>query len=378
MDKQKLIGTPVDMAPWGYTWRRDREIQERAEAAFIPHRLKRQETIYRTHKQVLGPEQTKAICYANQPDMLEDFLPAPEHPLLTGLLWVGGVNDYCVELIWPEGSALPEETAVDVRTYPTAWGWFGWTVDRRMERESVSKDGLIWSYPCPKGLMIDYCYNSRVKAQTEMIAVFAPEGCPIPQIRITGGSLGSWKEMSFTVEWGFTEATPAFTGDFETHVAYADAPVIEGNRAKFTCLYSDVSRYGLDSRITIVTDRRECIGATVLLRDLAKGPICVPEVGLIFCPDTVEMTVEEYLVQQKAQGKKTLREKIAEHPEAHDWEELVKKVRLWRCPDGTTIRDFPEAPAPAVVLHVPDKRWETMYDLAVQQLRGRHMGLPCG
>ncbi len=368
-----LVGTPVDLAPWSYLWRRDRDRQSTPEAYFIPHRLKRQDEVYRTHLKTLGRETAKAICYANQPDMLEEFPPAPAHPLLTGLLWVGGVNDYRVELIWPQNSLPPDPATLDVRTYPTAWGWFGWTVDRVMTRLDSASTSHVWCYAPPADLMIDYSYNARVKAQTEMIAVFAPEGTPIPELRVTGDSLGTWQALTFTIEWGFDDRLPDWQGDYEGHVALIAPPTIEGKRATFTCLYSPISRYGLDSRITIVTDRERGLGATVLLRDLAKGPICVPEAGLFFCPAGTELCAMQYIQQQKSDGRQTIRARVAAHPEAHDWEEVLKKVRLWQCPAGTDIPPFPASPAPAVTLRVPDSRWQTMYELAVEQLRGPHM-----
>lgn len=365
-----LVGTPVDMAPFGYLWRRDREIQEQPEAYFIPHRLKRIDTCYRTAKADLGEERLKPWCYV-QNDIMADFLPAPAHPLLTALLWVGGMTDYNVELVWEDG-ITPDLADIEVRTYPTAWGWFGWTVDKQLKRTEVK--GNTWIYPHLEGQTIDYSYNARVKAQTEMIAVFAPEGTPIPTIRMTGASLGCWKELTFTVQWGFIEGLPPYSG-YSTHVAHAAPPVIDeaARRATFTCVYTDVSRFGLDSRITIVTDAAQGLGATVLLRDLAQGPICVPEAGLFFTPDDQPMTAAEYIDARKNEGAKTIREKVSAHPEAHDWDELMRMVRLWRCPDGTELPPFPEAPKPAAGLHVPDKRFETMYELACEQLRGPHM-----
>ncbi len=368
-----LAGTPVDIETWGYLWRRDRTVQEKAEAYFIPHRLKRIDEIYRVHKKVLGEEQTKAICYSNQPDIMDDFLPEPEHPLLTGLLWTGGITDYTVELVWPEGCETPREEDVDVRTYPTVWGWFGWTVDRRMNRKSVSENGTSWSYAPPQGLMIDHSYNSRVRAQTEMIAVFAPEGAPVPKIRVTGDSIGKWKKMSFYVEWEDTGKFSRWNGDFETHVAFASCDGRAGGIAHFTCLYSDVSRFGLDSKFTVINDRGKCEGATVLLRDLAVGPIYVPEEGLYFRPDGCEQDLREFAAAARQNGLKSIRDRTGSHAEPASWEETIEKVRLWRCPDGTSVPDFPDSPAPAVCISVPDKRWQRMYELAVDQLRGHHM-----
>lgn len=367
------LGQKVDLAPWAYLWRRDRAVQEQPEAYFIPRRLKRQDEVYRTALDTLGPEM-RSICYT-QNDLMERQLPKPQGELLTGLLWVGGLTDYRVELVWQENAEIPKPEDIEVRTYPTAWGWFGWTNDRRMTRAAVSEDGRRWSFDPPAGLTMDYAYNQRVPAATEMVAVFAPEGCPVPELHVTGESLGTWKSLTFTVEWGFEKGLPPFTGMTEAHVALVSAPVFDeaAHKATYTCLYSDVSRFGNDSKFTCITDDKDKLGATVLLRELAEHPICVPEAGLFFCSAEQNMTAAEYLEQQKEAGSACVRDRVRAHEEETDWEKLLQKVRLWRCPDGTEIPPFPKAPVPSVDLQVPDKRWETMYRLAVDQLRGPHM-----
>ena len=278
---------------------------------------------------------------------------------------------------------IPSENDIEVRVYPSAWGWFGFSLDKKLIRTACSDSENagccgsknIWSYPNLPDDMMDYAYDERVKAATEIVAVFAPKGCPIPQLRITGDSLGTWKKLDFTVEWGFDEALPAFTGKTLTHMAYISEPLInpENKTARFTCLYSDVSRYGCDSKFTCITDEDDLLGATILLRDLAKGPICIPEAGLFFCPADTPMTAAEYISAQQEQHKKSVRQQVREHKEVSDWEELIRNARLWRCPDGTQLPPFPEAPAASVTLRVPDKRWEGMYEHAVEQLRGHHV-----
>jgi len=364
-----LPSTPVDLAPWGYLWRRDRVRQACPEADFIPHRLRRIDTCYRTAKADLGVDRLKPWCYVQQ-DIMADFPPPPAHPLLTALLWVGGLTDYTVELVWPD--SLPDPATVEVRAYPTAWGWFGWTIDHVMPLSAV--EGNRYLYHHDDTLTIDYAYNSRVKAQTEMIAVFAPEGTPVPTVRLVGDSLGCWESLTFTVEWGLDPSLPDYQAH-EAHVAIPSEPSFDpsGKRATFTCLYSPVSRYGTDSRFTVITDRQRHLGATVLLRELAEQPILVPEAGLFFTPASRPMTAKEYLAEQERSGKKSLRRRVAEHEEVTDWQTLLRRVRLWRCPDGTAVTPFPQAPAPAVLFDLPDKRWQTMYELAVEQLRGPHM-----
>ena len=44
----KLVGQPVDIAPWAYAWRADLAVQEKPEAYFIPRRLERMDKVYRT------------------------------------------------------------------------------------------------------------------------------------------------------------------------------------------------------------------------------------------------------------------------------------------------------------------------------------------
>ncbi|HOZ49989.1 MAG TPA: hypothetical protein PK468_25550, partial [Candidatus Hydrogenedentes bacterium] len=120
-----LIGQPVDLAPWAYAWRADAAVQEKPEAYFIPHRLERIDKVYRTAKAALPEAELKSIYY-DMPDLLATLPPAPASPLQAGLLWTGGVVDYRVELHWPAGDEpIPSPDAVEVRVYPTSYGWFG-------------------------------------------------------------------------------------------------------------------------------------------------------------------------------------------------------------------------------------------------------------
>ena len=35
---------------------------------------------------------------------------------------------------------------VEVRVYPTSYGWFGWTVDKVLRNPDVSEDRRMWTY----------------------------------------------------------------------------------------------------------------------------------------------------------------------------------------------------------------------------------------
>lgn len=97
----KLVGQPVDLAPWAYVWRADLTVQETPEAYFIPRRLQRMDNVYRTAFYEI-PEKLKSIHY-NIPDLVKPLLPKPKGQLVAGLLWTGGLTEYQVELVSPAG-----------------------------------------------------------------------------------------------------------------------------------------------------------------------------------------------------------------------------------------------------------------------------------
>ncbi len=374
---EDMIGKAVDIVPWAYLWRRGEQEQTKPEAEFIPRRLERIDTVYRTAMDELGPDQIKSIYY-NQPDMLKKFPASPEHPLLLGALWVGTLADYTVTLTWT-GSYVPDPVEVEVRTYPTAWGWFGWTVDQVMPVAKVSEDGRTWTYHCPKGQVMDHSYSTQVASATEMIAVFAPEGIDVPEIHITGNSLGKWKSMDVTVEWGLGEDVPAFTGEYDAVLAATKLVElnVEERYARFTLAYSGVCDTGSDSRLTMWTDQ-ENIGITVALNDLTEGPIYVPDSGICFYKTGSYASASACITEIEGKGLKDVLEIYREHAEPTDWQEVFDNVRRQSSGFGNgKVPAFPEASKAAIsstfTVDVPDDRWEDMYYIAIEQLLGPHM-----
>ncbi len=371
---EELIGKAVDIVPWAYLWKRGEEEQTKPEAEFIPRRLERIDTVYRTALEELGPNQIKSIYY-NQPDMLKEFPASPEHPLLLGALWVGTLSDYTVTLTWP-GGYVPDPVEVEVRTYPTAWGWFGWTVDQVLPVAKVSEDGRTWTYRCPKGQVMDHSYSTQVASATEMIAVFAPEGIDVPEIHITGNSLGKWRKLDVTVEWGLGENVPTFTGEYGTVLAAADLVELdlEKRYARFSVAYSSVCDTGSDSRLTMWTDQ-ENIGITIALDDLNKGPIYVPDSGICFYKTGSYASASECITKIEGKGLKDVLEIYREHAEPTDWQEVFDHVRRQSSGFGDgQVPAFPKvSKTSAFVVDVPDDRWEDMFYIAIKQLEGDHM-----
>ena len=203
---EPLVGQPVEIAPWAYAWRADRAVQEKAEAYFIPRRLERIDKVYRTAFTVLPQDRLKSIYY-DMPDLLKPLLPPPRGRLQAALLWTGGLSKYRVELHWPGGlQAIRPPDTVEVRVYPTSFGWFGWTVDKLLSNPVVSADRRTWTYTNDPAAKMDSGYSTRADAATEMVAVFyedgtAQAGVPkdVPSIRVMGPNLGEWKRMDLEV-----------------------------------------------------------------------------------------------------------------------------------------------------------------------------------
>ncbi len=396
----ELAGQAVDIAPWAYAWRADRKVQEKPEAYFIPRRLARLDKVYRTAFSALPPQDLKSIYY-DMPDLLKPLLPPPKGRLLAGLLWTGRVADYRVELDWGAG-AIPSPDAVEVRAYPCAFGWFGWTVDQILRNPEISQDRRTWTYKSDPTAKMDTAYSAHIAAATEMVAVFCDDGAsaggapqPIPTIRVVGPSLGTWKRIDVEIQWGFQEGTAQAEADgrLEPCVAMLGpaAPLAQGNGVKVTeghqwqsraaggnarrgivvpVLYAPTTPPGLDSRLTVWTKGS---GVTFRVRDLENGPILAPAQGLFVTRAGNGQTARKFAEETAAKNLRSIRRLAREHREAASWKELIQEVRLWTCPDGTVASPFPPVEDPVMQVQLPDQGWTDAWRAASCQLRGKHM-----
>jgi hypothetical protein len=394
----RLAGRPVDIAPWAYAWRADRTAQEQPEANFIPRRLERINKVYRTAITALPPDQLKSIYY-KLPDLLKPLPPEPKGKLLAGLLWTGGVTNCRVELRWPAGmKEIPSPDAVQVRTYPTSFGWFGWTVDQVLRNPEISADRRTWTYKSDPAAKMDGAYDIRPDAATEMVAVFFDRSqapAAIPDIRVTGGNLGAWKRMDIDMEWGFQpgKEKTEFDGRLETHVAMIgpaarlvddkETAVSDGIRWKSRAgndgarrgifvpvLYAPENRPGLDSRITVWTGKS---GFTFRIADLDKGPIFIPEQGVFIAKAGSGQTAGQFVKELKTKNLKSIQQMTRDHREADSWKEVMEQVRLWTCPKGTALKPIPPVADPIMQVQLPDPGWNDAWRAATAQLRGPHM-----
>jgi len=392
----ELTGKPVDIAPWAYTWRADLAVQKQPEAYFIPRRLDRIDKVYRTAFDALPEPELKSIYY-DMPDLLKPLLPKPKGRLQAGLLWTGGLVDYRVELHWP--ATIPTLEEVEVRVYPTSFGWFGWTVDKALGNPEISADRRTWTYKSDPTAKMDSSYSNRVAAATEMVAVFCEEDKSgakpaVPDIRVVGPSIGAWKRMDVEIEWGFQPGTETqdFDGRLEPSVAIVGpiVPLAKDTGTTLTgelswrsraagdtrrgivvpLLYAPGSRPGLDSRITVWSKNA---GFTFRVSDLEHGSILIPQQGVFITRVGSGQTAQTFVKELAAKKPESIRQMTREHREAASWDELMQEVRLWTCPTGTAVPPFPKVENPAMQVQLPDERWTDAWRAASFQLRGKHM-----
>lgn len=389
-----LVGQSVDVSPWAYLWRADRAVQEKPEACFIPRRLARIDKVYRTAKTALPPDQLKSLYY-KLPDLLKTLPPPPKGKLQTGLLWTGRVNDYRVELKWPaDAKEIPPPDAIEVRVYPTSFGWFGWTVDKILTKPEISADRRTWTYKSDPTEQIDTSYDGRVPAATEMIAVFygKEKTSAIPSIRVTSPHVGVWKRMDVEIEWGFQpgDEKSDFEGRLETHVARVgavaalpgDTTTVANGATWRSCgaaarrgvvvpvLYASGNCPGLDSRVTVWTKTG---GFTFRVSDLEKASMLIPGQGVFVTKAGSGQSGRAYAKELAAKNLKSVRQMTREHREAGSWKELMQEVRLWTCPAGTVLKPFPKVPDPPMQVEVSDADWTAAWRAISHQLQGPHM-----
>lgn len=392
-------GTAVDLTPWAYVWRSDRAVQEQPEAYFIPRRLARIDKVYRTAATALPPDQLKSLYY-NMPDLLTALPPAPKGQLQAALLWTGGVSNSRIELHWPASvTELPSPESVDVRIYPTSWGWFGWTVDRVLGPPEISADRHTWIYQSPANDKMDSSYSNRVDAATEMVAVFyeSPRTAGqaiVPTLAVTSPCLGQWKRIDVELQWGFLPGTEKneFDGRLEAHVGLLGpvAPLAGDTGTKTTgpdawqsraagaerrgivipLLYAPDSRRGLDTRVTVWT---KASGFTFRVADLDNGPIFIPSQGVLVTRAGSGVSGPQFVAELKSKKLQSVREKTREHREAASWQEALQEVRLWTCPEGTVVPPAPEVDDPPMQVRLSDAGWTNAWRAASHQLTGKHM-----
>ncbi|MEO5893486.1 MAG: hypothetical protein ABIQ31_24750 [Ferruginibacter sp.] len=392
-----MIGQPVDIAPGGYAWRADRAVQDKPEAYFIPRRLDRIDKVYRTAYYQLPEKELKSIYY-QMPDLLKPLPPQPKNPLQAGLLWRGPISKYQVRLDWPAGIAeIPSPDSVEVRVYPTSYGWFGWTVDKILDRPQISADRHSWTYNVDSTAKMDWAFSLQVNAATEMVAVFYKDvsnTTVVPGIAVISPLVGTWKKMDIEIEWGFEPGTVQedFDGTIESSLAVAGtiSPLLvdkgtitngdyswrsrqaNGSRRGITLpiLYASGDYLSLDSRLTVRTRKG---GFTFRPGDLQNGPIFIPQQGVFITAAGSGQTGSQFVKTLAGRNLKNSRQMTRDHREAASWLELMQKVRLSTCSTGSAIPPLPLVPDPPMQVKLTDSNWTNAWRAASFQLTGRHM-----
>jgi hypothetical protein len=385
-----LVGQPVDMAPWAYAWRADREVQEQPEASFIPRRLKRLDEVYRTiASQPAETEQDKKRIeeYAKR-----GLPPAPKGKLLAALLWLTPVPTQRIELRWPAGGPVPPVEALEVRVYPAKLGWFAVVRDEVLVAPGVSADGRTLTYT---NAQLDGPGKGKpIFAETDMVAVFFdPDKAPAaakyaaPTIHLFPPHR-TWNALDVEIEWGYQPGAEqmVYDGRIEAYGCYVKSvkplPEDKGTTITGTDTWTSAAgggrrgivvsllhprRFGsrsdkprispLDARITLWTKGGNL---TFLPDDVNVEPILVPGAGMLVAKAGGTVTARQFAADLAAKKLQTIPQMVREHPEASSWEEVMRNVKLPHCPPGTVIPPlvpFADPPATAMQVTVPDDRW---------------------
>ena len=419
-DLDTLAGQPAELSAWAYAYRGDLKIQEKPEACFVLRRLERLDRIYRPVSLWLPQDDPKSSRLA----------PAPRGMLQSALLWEGRVQLNRLELRWPKmGPAAPKPEDVEVRVYPSPFGWFGWQADRPVTaKPQISPDGLTWTYqsaeagkpipvedyltPTNVGLAFGGGELGRNPDEVDMVAVFVrppanatkedkkePVPCAVPQILAYGPE--NWKRMDVELEWGFKEGTQKadFGGRVEGFFGLAGSATplpgdtgttMEGPNAwksgaaggnlrgiALPLLYIQPALekarnlprfpYGhpLDTRITVWTQSGNF---TFLVQDLEKGPIYAPEYGFFVAKKGSGKTAREFAAGLAASKIKSIREMTREHREA-TWEDAMREIKLPMLPPGTDLPPYKQVGDPPMQVQLSEARWTDAWRMGVEQLK---------
>jgi hypothetical protein len=408
----RLEGQPAELSAWAYAYRADLAVQAKPEAYFVLRRLERLARVYRPVSLLLSQGSARKPGPAPKPEggwallprkaVAErgELLPAPKGVLQSALLWEGRMQLNRLELRWPKNGAAPPPERVEVRVYPSPYGWFGWQWDEPVTvQPEISEDGFSWTY---KG---DWSEVDMVAAFVQPAGEAHKEGAkgpaptPVPQIRAYGPE--RWKRMDVEIEWAFKPGTreAQFDGWLEGFFGRVGevAPLpgdtgttMDGQNAwksragggsrrgvTLSLLFiqpaiEQVSKlprfphgHPIDTRITVWTAAGSF---TFLVRDLDQGPILAPEYGFFVTRAGSGKTARDFAAELAARNLKSIRAMTREHPEA-TWEEATREITLPLAPPGAVLPPYQPVADPPMQVQVPEARWVDAWREGVSQLQ---------
>ena len=411
-DFAKLTGQPAELSAWAYVYRADLPVQEKPEAGFILRRLERLDQVYRPVCLWLSQESEKqaladaAIRIALSPKggKGRSDAAAAQRSATVGVAMgrAHAVQSLGTELA-KERSTVPQRGSVEVRVYPSPYGWFGWQKDQQVTvPPEISADGgHTWVY---RGNWND----------VDMVAVFVRPGdeaakhdakeqanCAVPQIRAYGPE--KWERMDVEIEWGFKAGTEKaifdgrvegffglvgnvapLTGDTGTTMERTGCVEIAGRRRRAgaaspcrCCISGRPSSrsttlpkfpYGhpRDTRITVWTQSGSF---TFLARDLEDGPD--PRAGIrLLCDQGGQRQDRPRICRRNWRPRtvKSIREMTREHREA-TWEEAMREIALPLLPPGTTLPPYKQVAIRPCRWRCRSRVGRTAWRMGASQLR---------
>jgi len=125
-------------------------------------------------------------------------------------------------------------------------------------------------------------------------------------------------------------------------------------------LFASGGRPALDTRVTVWFKPNwagQTPQYTFCVQDLENGPILIPDHGVFITKAGTGITARQFARDLAVKNLKSIRQMTREHREGASWEEVMREVRLWTCPPGTTLAPFPKVDDPPMQVDLPDPGW---------------------
>ncbi|MCE5260281.1 MAG: hypothetical protein LLG44_14665 [Chloroflexi bacterium] len=334
-------GAPVDQVPWAYAYRRDSNTNPpETQWLWASKRMERDGSVWTFHEvegiSRLCPRE-KVLCAflweeARQFNHIElEFKPAdgalPQLDDLTvfsagkGAIW--GYDDANTLQYWPTLAPITTHAGATVYHFVIRW----------------------WGIPHFTGQKMYVVYRG------------SREDVAIPTVRAFGSA--AWqKPLTVEIEWGFTSEHSALrNGRLEAYNGYIikAGPLANGNGLHMTGQQAwneqptSGARRGLVVELEPVAEPTESRTVITLWstagdvsfapRDLERGPILAPSLGIFITQAGSGLTARQYQAQLAAEGAQTVRQQVRQHAEY----DLLAAVKAYN-PGHDTLPDIPVPP----------------------------------
>ena len=360
-----IEGTPVDLTPWAYTYRKGDPANPPETAWLWPRKFLRMEVV-------------NGSMVWHYDDTPQDI---PIQQVLCAFLWEEPRDIQTVEVEFPAGQPLPQpgELAAACRVVDSMWeDARPWKYDPHLTYFTPA-DPPVTSQA---GGTV-YHFVTTAERFTKLYVLYSgAQDLALPVVRACGAA--RWgKPFAVELEWGFQsgQAETVWDGRLEAYNGAAGAvePLAKGNglvvvgNSRWREDLPVSGRRGIVAQVqavngpansrTLLTLETAGGSATMAVSDLQAGPVLIPSVGIFAALAGSDATARQFQLELDARAEKTIRQRVRVLPE----QSLAKAMR-----DLFGERTLPDPPLPphpsAVQIDVPDQLFTSQWRLGAWHL----------